>query len=214
MKGVGGQASENVCVYDPEKRRLIDEILVERSKNWLSWKVAEKKPFFLYHPLVHLHFPTLPHQDFADKTKHGEFADSRAEMDYQVGHILNHIDELSIRENTIAIFDSDNGPGFRPPYRGAAGPWTGTYHTAMEGSLRVPFFLRWPVRKPAKTTSNEVVHITDLFTTLPSVAGASIPEDRPLDGIDQTSVFRNPMNAKSTRTGFLLYINDELRAIK
>ncbi|KAF2160701.1 hypothetical protein M409DRAFT_28840 [Zasmidium cellare ATCC 36951] len=214
MTGTAGQPSENVCVYDLEKRRLIDELLVEKSNEWLSRTMDEKRPFFLYHPMIHLHFPTLPHADFAGTTKQGEFADSMAEMDYRVGQVLDHVDHLGVRDNTIVIFASDNGPEFRPPYRGTAGPWTGTYHTAMEGSLRVPFIIRWPGKVPTGVSSNEIVHVTDIFTTLLSVAGVPKPEDRPIDGVDQTAFFRDPVNTKSTRTGFVFYIKDELRAIK
>lgn len=214
MKGTAGERSENVCVYDLEQRRLIDEMLVEHSKDWLTRKVKEEKAFFLYHPLVHLHFPTLPHKDFAGSTNQGEFADSMAEMDYRVGQLIDHIDDLGIRNNTIFIFASDNGPEFRPPYRGTAGPWSGTYHTAMEGSLRVPFIIRWPGNVPEGTTSNEVVHVTDIFSTILAMTGSNTPTDRPIDGVDQTRFFKNPTGTKSDRSGFLFYIKDELRAIK
>ncbi|KXH65181.1 arylsulfatase A [Colletotrichum salicis] len=214
MKGVAGQKSENVRVYDLEARRLIDEMLVEKSKNWLSRQVAAERPFFLYYPLVHLHFPTLPHKDFAGTTKQGDFADSMAEMDYRVGELLDHIDFRGIRENTVVIFASDNGPEFREPYRGRAGPWSGTYHTAMEGSLRVPFIIRWPGHVPEGVTSNEIVHVTDVFTTILSITKSGIPNDRPIGCIDQTEFFKNPANEKSERLGFLFYIKEELRAIK
>ncbi|KAF2129693.1 alkaline phosphatase-like protein [Dothidotthia symphoricarpi CBS 119687] len=214
MQGVTGQASEEVCVYDLEKRRLIDEMLVEKSKDWLSRKAASEAPFFLYHPLVHLHFPTLPHPDFARRTGNGDFADSMAEMDFRVGQLLDHIDELGIRKNTVVIFASDNGPEFRPPYRGTAGPWSGTYHTAMEGSLRVPFIIRWPGQVPENITSNEMVHVTDIFTSVLAMAGVAKPSDRPIDGFDQVKFFQNPTSVKSEREGFLFYIKDDLRAIK
>lgn len=214
MHGKTGRTSENICVYDLEKRRLIDEMLVERTKDWLARKAADDLPFFLYHPLVHLHFPTLPHPDFERKTGNGEFADSMAEMDHRVGQILDHIDDLELRTNTVVIFASDNGPEFRPPYRGTAGPWSGTYHTAMEGSLRVPFIIRWPGKVPEGTTSNEMVHVTDLFTTLLAMAGAETPSDRPIDGINQTKFLQYPETERSKREGFLFYIKDELRALK
>jgi arylsulfatase A-like enzyme len=122
MKGVASGKSENVCVYDLEKRREIDEMLVERSKDWLSRRVAAESPFFLYRPLVHLHFPTLPYKDFAGTTKQGDFADSMAEMDFHVGQIIDHIDSLGIRDNTVFIFASDNG-------RTAVQPAPGREHT-------------------------------------------------------------------------------------
>ncbi|KAL3470742.1 alkaline phosphatase-like protein [Aspergillus californicus] len=214
MKGTAGQQSENVCIYDLTKRREIDGILVDQSKDWLSRQAEVEQPFFLYHPLVHLHFPTLPHKDFEGKTGNGEFADSMVEMDYRVGQLLDHIDTLGLRNNTVLIFASDNGPEFRPPYRGTAGPWTGTYHTAMEGRLRVPFIIRWPGKVPEGAVSNEIVHVTDIFSTIAGIAGADVPKDRPIDGADQTSFFQNPQSVKSTREGFLFYVKNELRAIK
>ncbi|RDW84287.1 hypothetical protein BP6252_01877 [Coleophoma cylindrospora] len=214
MKGKAGSASENVCVYDLTERRNIDETLVECSKDWLSRQAAAKAPFFLYHPLVHLHFPTLPHRYFEGKTGNGDFADSMAEMDYRVGQLIDHIESLGLADNTVLIFASDNGPEFRAPYKGTAGPWSGTYHTAMEGSLRVPFIIRWPGRVPKDVTSNEMVHVTDIFTTIASITKSQIPTDRPIDGIDQTELLTNPLNSKSPREGFLFYIKNDLRAIK
>lgn len=218
MRGKAGSASENVCVYDLEQRRDIDAQLVDKSIDWLSRQVAEKTPFFLYHPLVHLHFPTLPHPSFAGTTGNGDFADSMAEMDFRVGQILDHIETFpdEIKDNTVVIFASDNGPEFRPPYRGTAGPWTGTYHTAMEGSLRVPFIIRWPGKVPQGAVSNEIVHVTDIFTTIINVAGGGdkLPTDRPIDGINQIEFFKDPINRKSEREGFLFYIKNDLRAVK
>ncbi|KAF5557376.1 arylsulfatase A [Fusarium phyllophilum] len=103
---------------------------------------------------------------------------------------------------------------FRPPYRGTAGPWSGTYHTAMEGSLRVPFIIRWPGNVPAGVTSNETVHVTDIFASILEIAGAEAPSDRPIDGISQVAFFKDPAAVKSQREGFLFYIKDELRAVR
>jgi len=213
MEGCVGQPSRQVRVYDLESRRTIDEQLVERSVDFMQRNVAAQRPFFLYLPLVHLHFPTLPHQDFAGRTGNGDFADSMAEMDHRVGQVMDEVERLGIAEDTLFIFCSDNGPEFRAPYRGTAGPWTGTYHTAMEGSLRVPFIARWPGRIGAGRTSNEIVHVTDLYTTLAGVAGAALPQDRPIDGVDQLPFFLGEQE-KSAREGFPFYIKNELRAVK
>lgn len=213
MEGRAGEPSREVKVYDLEARRGIDADLVERSCAFMRRHVAAQRPFFLYLPLVHLHFPTLPHPDFAGRTGHGDFADSMAEMDHRVGQIVDEVARLGIADNTLFIFCSDNGPEFRAPYRGTAGPWRGTYHTAMEGSLRVPFIARWPGRIQPGRVSNEIVHVTDLFTTLAAVGGAALPQDRPIDGVDQRA-FLFGEQAKSAREGFLFYIKQELRAAK
>lgn len=213
MEGRAGEPSRQVRVYDLESRRTIDEELVERSVAFMRRHAAAQKPFFLYLPLVHLHFPTLPHRDFAGKTGNGDFADSMAEMDHRVGQVMDEAERLGIAQDTLFIFCSDNGPEFRAPYRGTAGPWTGTYHTAMEGSLRVPFIARWPGRIAAGRTSNEIVHVTDLYTTLAGVAGATLPQDRPIDGVDQLPFLLGEQQ-KSAREGFPFYIKNELRAVK
>ncbi len=213
MQGEAGGPSENVKVYDLDTRRGIDAELVDRSIGFMRKHAEAARPFFLYLPLVHLHFPTLPHPDFAGRTGAGDFADSMVEMDHRVGQIVQAVDALNLRENTVFIFCSDNGPEYRKPYRGTAGPWSGTYHTAMEGSLRVPFIIRWPGRVQPGQVSNEMVHVTDLYTTLSRIGGADIPQDRPIDGIDQTDFFTGA-SPKSLREGFLFYIKGDLRAVK
>ncbi|NMK47588.1 arylsulfatase [Achromobacter sp. Bel] len=213
MQGQAGQPSENVKLYDLDTRRHIDEELVDRSVGFMRQHAEAQRPFFLYLPLVHLHFPTLPHPEFAGRTGAGDFADSMVEMDHRVGQIVQAVDDLDLRDSTVFIFCSDNGPEFRKPYRGTAGPWTGTYHTAMEGSLRVPFIIRWPGHVQAGRVSNDIVHVTDLYSTLCRIGGAEIPQDRPIDGVDQTDFFTGA-SAASQREGFLFYIKNDLRAVK
>jgi arylsulfatase len=213
MQGRAGEPSTQVQVYDLDSRRAIDETLVLRAIGFMQTHHAASRPFFLYLPMVHLHFPTLPHRDFAGRTGAGDFADAMVEMDHRVGQIVDDVDRLGIADNTLFIFCSDNGPEFRAPYRGTAGPWRGTYHTAMEGSLRVPFIARWPGRIAEGGVSNEIVHVTDLFTTLAAIAGATIPADRPIDGVDQSD-FLLGKQAKSAREGFLFHIKGDLRAAK
>ncbi len=213
MQGFAEKAAENVALYDLEKRRYIDSELTTKTIDFMQRKTAEKKPFFAYVPFTHLHFPTLPHPDFSGRSGVGDFADSMMEMDHRAGEILDAVTALGIESNTLFIFASDNGPEFRRPWRGTAGPWTGTYHTAMEGGLRVPLIVRWPGRVKAGQVTDEIVHVTDLFTTLARVAGANVPTDRPIDGVDQMPLLTGAQ-VKSAREGFLFYIKTELRAVK
>ena len=213
MEGVKGQPAKNVKIYDLDARRGIDADLTAKTIDFMTRQAKANKPFFAYVPLTHLHYPTLPHPDFAGRTGAGDFADSMHEMDFRVGQILDAVDALGLRDNTIFFFGSDNGPEFRQPWRGTAGPWTGTYHTAMEGALRVPFMLRWPgMVKPGGVT-NEIVHITDLYATLARVVGAALPADRVIDGVDQLDFFTG-QQPKSNREGFVYYIKSEMRAAK
>ncbi len=143
---------------------------------------------------------------------YGDFADSMVEMDHRVGQVLDALKAEGLSSNTLVIFASDNGPEFRRPWRGTAGPWTGTYHTAMEGGLRAPLIIHWPGRI-APLVTNEMAHVTDLFTTLAKFAGAPVPEDRAIDGLDLSRFLLGEADC-SPREGFLFYIKDQLRAIK
>jgi len=213
MEGRRGEPARDVAVYDLALRRRIDAELVARAMDFMRRQAKADRPFFAYVPLTQLHYPTIPHLDFAGRTGAGDFADSMAEMDHRVGQLLDELDALGLRERTVFIFASDNGPEFRRPWRGTAGPWSGTYHTSMEGALRAPFMIRWPGEVPAGRVSNEIVQVTDLYATLARIAGASVPTDRPIDGVDQLDFFRG-RQAKSNREGFVYYIKQELRAAK
>jgi len=213
MEGRRGEAARDVAVYDLEMRRRIDSDLVARAADFMRRQAKARKRFFCYVPLTQLHYPTIPHHDFAGRTGAGDFADSMHEMDYRVGQLLDELEALKLTAETMVIFASDNGPEFRRPWRGTAGPWSGTYHTSMEGALRAPFMIRWPGEVPAGGVSNEIVHVTDLFSTLARVAGAKVPSDRPIDGVDQLDFFCG-RQTKSNREGFVYYIKQELRAAK
>jgi arylsulfatase A-like enzyme len=161
-----------------------------------------------------MHFPTLPHLDFQVRAGNGEFADSMFLMDYRVGQLLDHIKSLGIRDNTVVIFASDDEPDFWPSHRSTARPWSSTYHTAMEGSLEVPFIIRWLGSAPEGVTSNGIVHLTDNFTIDISVAGGAVPPNRLIEDIDPNSFLEHLHHTKAASVGFLFYIKNELRAVK
>jgi arylsulfatase len=212
MEGRKGSPAEKRELYDLEMRRRIDAELTRRSCDFIE-RNAGQRPYFLYVSLTQLHYPTIPHRDFEGRTKKGEFADSLVEMDARVGQILDAVEKSGTAQETVFIFASDNGPEYRRPWRGSAGMWTGTYHTAMEGALRVPLIVRWPGRVPAGRVTNEIMHVVDLFPTLARIAGAELPADRVIDGIDQLDFLLGQQD-KSSREGFVYYIKSELRAVK
>ncbi len=213
MSGRRGEPAVKQEAFDLEMRRRIDGDLTRKSCEYMCRMATSDKPFFLYVPLTQMHFPTLPHRDFAGRTGHGDFADSLVELDARVGQMLDTLDECGASDNTVFIFASDNGPEYRRPWRGSAGMWTGTYHTAMEGGLRVPLIIRWPGKIPAGRVTNEILHVVDLFPTLARVAGASVPTDRVIDGVGQLD-FLKGAGDMSAREGFVYYIKSEMRAAK
>jgi arylsulfatase A-like enzyme len=213
MEGRKGEASQPLQVYDVEQRRLIDAEITRRSVDFMERQVKAGKPFFTYVSLTQPHLPTEPNPAFKGKTGNGDWADMLAEMDSNVGQVLSAVDRLGIRDNTIVIFTSDNGPEFFRPWDGWAGPWRGQYFTALEGGIRVPFMIRWPGKIQPGRVSNEIVHGVDMFATLAKVAGAQVPADRPMDSIDQSD-FLLGKSEPSAREGFPIWGADTLLAVK
>jgi arylsulfatase len=213
MEGRKGEKSRELAVYDLDRRRLIDAEISRRTVDFMKRSVRAGKPFYAYVPFTLVHFPTLPNPRFAGKTGFGDFPDALAEMDAHVGELLDAIDELKIRDDTVVVFTSDNGPEATWPWQGSSGPWRGYYFTHMEGSLRVPFIVRWPGKVPAGRVSNEIVHEVDTFTTFARLAGAAVPTDRPIDGVDQSD-FLVGKKETSNRDGFPVFVADRLEAVK
>jgi len=223
-EGVKGESPRRVTEYDMEQRALIDLEITERSIDFMRRQVEAETPFFLYVPYTMTHYPLLPHPDFDGSTGNGAFADVLAQIDAYNGMLLDSVDELGIRDDTLFIFTADNGPellaegsesGTVTDYMisGAPGPWRGSLFTGFEASLRVPFAARWPGRIPAGSVSDEIVHELDLFPTFARLAGGEVPDDRIIDGVDQTDFFLGEQE-NSNREGVVVYMGNDIWAVK
>lgn len=120
-----------------------------------------------------------------------------AEMDRQLGRLLDSLDELGLAENTIVILTSDNGPtdwpyyyeeGYTPP--GYSGPFFGRKWSLYEGGIHMPFLIRWPVRITAGSTNESTLMAAiDLMPTLANLTKSKIPADVKIDGEDLSNAF-------------------------
>ncbi|WP_319546650.1 arylsulfatase [Ruegeria conchae] len=223
MEGVAGEAASVARVYDLEYRALIDADLTDKAIDFINRKANDEAPFFIYLAMTNMHTPSIAHPDFNGSTGMGLFADLLRQTDAYIGRVLEAIDSNGIRENTIVIFTADNGPEAaakggndiapQDHAQGSAGPWRGTLFTPFEGSLRVPFAMRWPGRIPAGSASNEIVHQMDLYPTLAAIVGGKVPEDRAFDGIDQSTFFLGEQD-KSNRESVIVYMGSEIYGVK
>jgi arylsulfatase len=199
-EGKAREPSRRVKPYDLETRRTIDREAAELGIAFMERSVAERRPFFFFYPMTQVHFPALPHPDFAGTTGTGDMGDAMADVDFNVGLVLDAIERLGIADNTLVFWCSDNGAEMRRPWRGAAGPWRGFYNSAMEGGIRTPCVIRWPGRIPAGQVSNELVHEVDILPTIAAAAGSAdiVPADRIIDGVNQLPFFegKEPHSAR------------------
>ena len=213
MSAKRGEKPRELEVYGRAKRTTIDREITDHAIDFIKRKASAKQPFFAYIPYTQTQEPVDPHPDYNGKTGNGSFADVLAQTDAYVGELLDTIDKLGLKENTIFIFTSDNGREGVPRSFGFTGPWRGSMFSPYEGSLRVPFLIRWPGKIPAKQVSNEIVHAIDLFPTLASFVGGNIPKDRIMDGADQSD-FLMGKSKKSARESVIIYIGNELFGVK
>lgn len=213
VEGLKGETLRNVKQLTIEIRRNIDVEYQNRAFSFIKQSVKDAKSFFLYYNHSLMHLPTIPRDEFKGKSEAGEFADCLLELDYDFGQLLDLLDELKISDNTIVIFAGDNGPEEMILWRGTPGYFDGSYFTGAEGSLRTPCIIRWPSKVKAGYKSNEIVHVTDMFTTLVKMAGCEVPEDRVIDGFDQTDFFLGKQE-QSAREGFLYWVGDRLHGVK
>src|SRR5687767_15135851 len=99
-------------------------------------------------------------------------------MDYAFGKLMKALDDLGVRENTIVVFTSDNGPegnGLKGRTRGSSGGLRGRKRSVYEGGVRVAGLVRWPGQVKAGTTSDQPIIGSDLFTTFCTVTKVPVP---------------------------------------
>ncbi len=215
-QGIAGSDSKKVKPFNPETRRTIDREAAEKSMNFIAENAKEGKPFFLYYAMTQLHFPALPHPDKAGTTGAGDMGDSMADVDYNVGLILDQLKKLGIEDNTLVIWCTDNGAEMRRPWRGSPGPYRGYYNSAMEGGIRTPCVIKWPNKIAPGQVSNEMVHEVDLFTTIINATGSddALPKDRFIDGVNQLPFLEGKQKHSNRESSIFTQRFGDIMAVK
>ena len=113
-QGKKGQKSTKVRLYDKEAKRNLDRETTDRTIKFIRSNVKAGKPFFAYVGFTHFHPPWGVHADFQGKSNAGIYADTKLEVDHNVGLILDAIRKADIQRNTIVILMGDNGAANYP----------------------------------------------------------------------------------------------------
>jgi arylsulfatase len=198
---------------------LLDEALQFVEEN-------REGPFFLYFasPIPHLplqapekwvrHYqeklgpekPSTAERYFPNRTPRATYAAMISTLDEQVGHLMDKLDELGLREKTLVLFSSDNGPAgvdlawggadtsffaSARPFRAEGGRGKGSVY---EGGVRVPMIASWPGHVAPGSTTDHVSAFWDLLPTLAEVAGAPIPDET--DGLSFVPVLHGEPEAQ------------------
>lgn len=147
------------------------------------------QPLFLYLALPSPHTPWLPAEEFRGKSGAGMYGDFVMQVDAAVGRVMDALDEAGIKQDTLLLFSSDNGPVWyakdvnRFGHR-SAGVLRGRKGSSWEGGHRMPFVARWPGRTAGKSVCHQTIVFSDVFATLAELVGLEqIPEGMAEDSV-------------------------------
>ncbi|SHJ98277.1 arylsulfatase [Shimia gijangensis] len=201
----------NAQKYDEMNQRYQDQTL-EHMRDL----AGKDEPFFLqYWPLIPLD-NTREGRNGPESPNGGLYADKLQLLDKWVGDILAEMETLGIADNTIVVLMGDNGhfTKYSPQSGFTSMVFRGGKGATTEGGIRVDAFIRWPGMIGADTIANNIIHVSDLYTTLARMAGADghIPRDRLVDGVDQTAALLID-ETKGRRDHVIVYSIDSPKAI-
>ena len=171
------------------------------------------QPFFFYLAQPMPHTVLEASEQFLGKSKAGLYGDVIEELDFHTGRLLDKVKELGLDDNTYIIYYSDNGPWWiKRDHAGHAEPLRSAKTSTYDGGLRVPFIIRAPGKVPAGKTSDLVTASIDLLPTIAKLAGAKLPKDKVIDGLDISDVFHGKQ--KTLDRPFFFYQHQALRAVR
>ena len=173
----------------------------------------QEGPFFLYLPHTFPHVPLFASRSFSGQSGRGLYGDVVEELDWSVGQVLGALRQAGLAGNTLVFFTSDNGPWLtHGEAGGSAGLLRDGKGSTFEGGMREPGIAWWPGRIPAGVVNRELACTMDLFTTCVKLAGAEVPKDREIDGVDMAPLLFG--TGPSQRETFFYYRGAQLYAAR
>lgn len=182
-------------------------------------KRNREKPFFAYVAYNMPHLGLFVSDKFKGQSRNGELGDVMEELDASIGDIMQALEDVGVRENTIVIFSSDNGPwilfsnrsdsekygdtrlkvGYATPFRDGKG-------STWEGGHRVPGIISWPAQIKGNRNEQRPVSTLDVLPTIFAITGVDLPHDRSIDGRDIRSILM-PEKYPNLTEDFLFFYN-------
>jgi arylsulfatase A-like enzyme len=156
-------------------------------------KKNRSNPFFLFFSFHDIHVPRLPDYQFYGTSEMGYRGDAIVQMDWCTGQLVDYLEEMGLKENTLIIFSSDNGPVLDDGYSDQSeeligghepsGPFRGGKYSAFEAGTRVPTIVYWPgVVEPG--VSNALMTQVDILASLAALTKVSFNKKHAPDSYD------------------------------
>jgi len=178
-------------------------IIVDEAIRFIKQVYRQQQPFALFVWFHSPHEPIATAEKFMDwypdveEPTRIEYFGNVSQMDYEVGRLMRVLNDLNLRDETLVMFSSDNGPetlkrhsqAFRS--HGSPGPFRGMKLHMYEGGIRVPGIIRWPGKTHPGQVCHEPVCGVDILPTFCEIASVQVPDDRPIDGTSILPIFNN-----------------------
>ena len=197
--------------------KYFPELMVQRSLKFIMQN--KDRPFLLYVPFNIPHYPEQAlkrfeamYKDIADPARRS-YAAIVSTTDHYIGQIIDKLEALDLRENTIIIFMSDNGHSEETGNRirvdnhrsgypkghfygasggGSTGKWIGQKGSFLEGGVRVPAIISYPAKLPKGEVRGQIITAMDWFPTVLDLCGVQQPSNSPkLDGHSMLPLIRS-----------------------
>ena len=202
---------EDETVELPVDQRFLTRKATEAAVRFVRAHEGGERPFLLYMPFSMPHTPIFRSPEFEGRSLAGRYGDVIEEIDWSAGEVRRALEESGVADNTLFFFTSDNGPWrTMRQHGGSAGLLRDGKGTTFEGGMRVPAIF-WGAGVSPGVVS-EIGTTMDFFATALAAAGAKLPDDRPIDGFDLTSVLRGEI--PGPRQSVPYYRSGELMAFR
>lgn len=182
-------------------------------------RANRNRPFFMYLAYNAPHTPLQATREDYDALGHISdptirvYAAMIRQLDRRIGDLMKELKAQGIDDNTLVIFTSDNGGAWYAGINGLNAPYRGWKATFFEGGIRVPFFARWPGHIAAGSRAPAPASHVDMFATIASAAGARIPDDRAMDGVNLLGGIV-PGQPANPRTAPLFWRSGDYRVVR
>lgn len=179
------------------------QTFIDKAKTFIT-NADKKRPFLLYLPLNAPHTPWLPTAKYRGMSKAGVYGDFVCMVDDMVGQIETLLEKMGIDDNTIVIFTSDNGSHWtlddiKKFQHRANGNRRGMKSDAYDGGHRIPFVIKWGNKLKGGESTDQLICMTDIYSTLADILNLKKGPRQGLDGESFLPYLMNPEKAITER---------------
>lgn len=190
--------------------KYFPDLASEKALNYIQ--EHQNTPFFMFYAINMPHYPYQPTQKWRDYYK--DLEDPRADyaafistIDERIGFLMDKLESLGIRENTVIVYQSDNGHSTEVRAFGGggdAGPYRGAKFSLFEGGLRLPTIISWTGHLPQGEVNNQLMMAIDWMPTLANICKLDTIPDT-FEGLDLSGMLLDPGTPSRRTDSFWKY---------